>query len=113
MNMKYLILSILIASFTVSSCGDKKPAVRVETPKQEVLKPDTIDDVPEPVIEEVVEEVIPEVRVVVVKEGEWLYSIARNEYGSIQGWRKIYEANKDKIDNPDIIFPNQELIIPE
>ncbi len=113
MKMKYLLLSILVLTIIISSCADKNPEVQVETPKQEVMKPDTVVDEPEPVIEEVVEEVIPEERVVVVKKGEWLYDIARNEYGSMHEWRKIYEANKDKIDNPDFIYPNQELIIPE
>lgn len=27
-------------------------------------------------------------------------------------WQKIFEANKDKIDDPDKIFPGQELTIP-
>ena len=27
-------------------------------------------------------------------------------------WQKIFEANRDKLDNPDKIFPGQELIIP-
>jgi nucleoid-associated protein YgaU len=28
-------------------------------------------------------------------------------------WQKIYDANRDKLDNPDKIFPGQELIIPQ
>lgn len=27
-------------------------------------------------------------------------------------WQKIYDANRDKLDNPDKIFPGQELVIP-
>lgn len=27
-------------------------------------------------------------------------------------WQKIYEANRDKLDDPDKIFPGQELTIP-
>jgi nucleoid-associated protein YgaU len=27
-------------------------------------------------------------------------------------WQKIFEANRDKLDNPDKIFPGQELVIP-
>ncbi len=27
-------------------------------------------------------------------------------------WQKIYDANRDKLDNPDKIFPGQELTIP-
>ena len=28
-------------------------------------------------------------------------------------WQKIYDANRDKLDNPDKIFPGQELTIPQ
>ena len=28
-------------------------------------------------------------------------------------WQKIHEANRDKIDDPDKIFPGQELTIPQ
>ena len=28
-------------------------------------------------------------------------------------WQQIYEANRDKIDDPDKIFPGQELTIPQ
>ena len=114
MKIRHLLSSAVILALLATSCGDKKPKeVQVETPKQEVVKPDTIIEETEPVVEEVVEEAPPRERVVVVKEGEWLYDIARAEYGSMHEWKKIYEANKEKIDNPDMIYPNQELIIPE
>lgn len=37
-----------------------------------------------------------------------------SKIGSKHGvsWQKIFEANKDKIDDPDKIFPGQELTIP-
>jgi len=114
MKLRYLIFSALIITILIPSCGEKKKEVQVETPAQEVMKPDTVVEEPAPIIEEVVVEVEePTERTVIVREGEWLYDIARNEYGSMHEWRKIYEANKDKIDNPDVIYPNQELIIPE
>jgi nucleoid-associated protein YgaU len=28
-------------------------------------------------------------------------------------WQKIFDANRDKLENPDKIFPGQELIIPQ
>jgi nucleoid-associated protein YgaU len=28
-------------------------------------------------------------------------------------WQDIYEANRDKLDDPDKIFPGQELNIPQ
>jgi len=117
MKKRYSLLSIIVLVVFLSSCGDKeeKKPVQKETPVQEVLKPDTAAQ--EVVIEEeappMEEEQIPQDRVVTVQKGEWLYDIARREYGSMHEWRKIYEANKDNISNPDVIYPNQELIIPE
>jgi nucleoid-associated protein YgaU len=37
-----------------------------------------------------------------------------SKIGSHHGvsWHKIFEANRDKLDDPDKIFPGQELIIP-
>lgn len=49
----------------------------------------------------------------VVKPGDSLSKIARREYGDARKWPAIFEANKDTIKNPDLIFPGQKLIIPE
>ncbi len=45
--------------------------------------------------------------------GDSLSKIAKREYGDASKWRQIYQANKDVIDNPDLIEPGQNLIIPE
>ncbi|HEX8287958.1 MAG TPA: LysM peptidoglycan-binding domain-containing protein [Pyrinomonadaceae bacterium] len=29
------------------------------------------------------------------------------------GWKEIFEANRDKLDDPDKIYPGQELVIPQ
>jgi nucleoid-associated protein YgaU len=49
-----------------------------------------------------------------VVEGEYLGKIAGywEIYNNWRQWTKIYEANKDKIKNPDIIWPGWELKIP-
>jgi nucleoid-associated protein YgaU len=44
--------------------------------------------------------------------GDSLSEIARREYGDASEWRRIYEANKHLIKNPDLIYPGQELSIP-
>jgi nucleoid-associated protein YgaU len=44
--------------------------------------------------------------------GDSLSEIARREYGSANEWQRIYEANKDIIKNPDLIYPGQQLTIP-
>ena len=45
-----------------------------------------------------------------VQSGDTLSKIASN-YGTT--WQAIFEANKDKLDDPDKIFPGQELSIPQ
>lgn len=47
-----------------------------------------------------------------VAKGESLSRIAKRYYGDAKQWRKIFDANKDKIENPDLIFPGQVLKIP-
>jgi len=49
-----------------------------------------------------------------VAAGDTLSAIAKKYYGDAGKYMKIYEANKDLIgDNPDMIKPGQELIIPK
>ena len=47
-----------------------------------------------------------------VKSGDCLYNIAKKMYGNGADYKKIYNANKDKIKNPNLIYPNQVLTIP-
>jgi nucleoid-associated protein YgaU len=48
----------------------------------------------------------------VVKKGETLGKIAQQYYGKASFYNKIFEANTDKLKNPDMIYPDQELVIP-
>lgn len=49
----------------------------------------------------------------VVVKGDSLSRIAAGQYGNPQKWRRIYEANRDLIKDPDLIYPGQQLRIPE
>lgn len=44
--------------------------------------------------------------------GDSLSKIAKQYYGNASRWRKIFEANRDQISNPDLIRPGQVLKIP-
>ncbi len=44
--------------------------------------------------------------------GDSLSKIAKREYGDATKWRAIFEANKDKIKDPDLIHPGQVLTLP-
>jgi nucleoid-associated protein YgaU len=47
-----------------------------------------------------------------VKSGDSLSKIAKNELGDGNAWKKIFEANRDVLDDPDKIFPGQTLKLP-
>ena len=47
-----------------------------------------------------------------VASGDSLSRIAKRFYGDSNQWRKIFEANRDQIDDPDLIHPGQKLKIP-
>lgn len=52
-------------------------------------------------------------RTYTVVAGDTLSEIAKAHYGKAGRWRAIFEANRDRIDDPDRIFPGQVLDIPE
>lgn len=47
-----------------------------------------------------------------VVKGESLWAIAKKYYGNGQDFAKIYEANKDKIKDKNLIYPGQKLVLP-
>lgn len=47
-----------------------------------------------------------------VAKGETLGKIAKHYYGNAMKYTKIFEANTDILKNPDVIHPDQELVIP-
>lgn len=57
--------------------------------------------------------ITPTVRVVTVQPGFTLWAIARDSYGEGPMYVRVYEANKDKIRDPDLIYPGQVFTIPE
>lgn len=54
----------------------------------------------------------PKVRTHTVKKGDTLWGIAKKYYGNGAKYTKIYEANKSKIKNPNLIYPGQVFTIP-
>ena len=51
-------------------------------------------------------------RTITVQAGDSLSKIAKREYGDANKWHVIFEANRDKIENPDLIHPGQVLTLP-
>ena len=52
------------------------------------------------------------VKTYTVKSGDCLWNIAKKYYGNGARYSDIYNANKDKISNPNLIYPGQVLTIP-
>ena len=47
-----------------------------------------------------------------VKSGETLGKIAKHYYGNASKYNAIFKANTNILKNPDLIYPGQELVIP-
>jgi nucleoid-associated protein YgaU len=52
-------------------------------------------------------------RTYVVQGGDSLSKISKKFYGDANSWKRIFEANKDVVKNPDLIQPGWKLRIPE
>ncbi|WP_019295436.1 MULTISPECIES: LysM peptidoglycan-binding domain-containing protein [unclassified Leisingera] len=55
----------------------------------------------------------PLVRAVTIQKGDTLWAISQEKYGSGFLYVRLFEANKDAIRNPDLIYPGQVFTIPE
>ncbi|MDO4295017.1 MAG: LysM peptidoglycan-binding domain-containing protein [bacterium] len=47
-----------------------------------------------------------------VQRGDCLWNIAKKQLGKGSRWQEIYQLNKDKINNPNLIYPGQVLTLP-
>ena len=54
----------------------------------------------------------PSEKIYEVQPGDSLSKIAKREYGDANQWNRIFEANKDVLNDPNKIFPGQKLKIP-
>lgn len=48
----------------------------------------------------------------IVRSGDTLSAIAKEHYGKSSAWRFLFDANRDVIDDPDRIYPGQQIKIP-
>jgi LysM repeat protein len=54
----------------------------------------------------------PVARTYIVRKGDTLWAIARSFYGNGALYPRIFDANRDKIKNPNLIYPAQVFVIP-
>ena len=48
----------------------------------------------------------------VIQKGDSLSAIAKRYYGNAQDYPRIFDANREVIKNPDLIYPGQKIRIP-
>ena len=78
----------------------KQPATPAEPPKA------TVQEAPRPTA------TAPKTATYTVKSGDCLWNIAKKYLGDGSRYNEIYNLNKDKIKNPNLIYPNQVLTLP-
>jgi nucleoid-associated protein YgaU len=59
------------------------------------------------------EEAATQARTYTVRGGDSLWKISEEMYGDGNEWNRIYEANRDRIKDPDLIQPGWVLTIPD
>ena len=47
-----------------------------------------------------------------VEKGDNLSAISKRFYGKSKYWKQIFDANRDTIENPDLIYPGQTIKLP-
>ncbi|MBW2558009.1 MAG: LysM peptidoglycan-binding domain-containing protein [Deltaproteobacteria bacterium] len=120
MKRGILLISILVSVglvFFISGCCAKKQSVTstpVTQAEETVVEEVIVLEEGDSVLAEILEEMAPLTGNHVVKSGECLWWIAEYEniYNDPFMWPLIYNTNKDKINNPDLIYPGQTLDIP-
>jgi nucleoid-associated protein YgaU len=90
----------------------KAKAARLERQQRAVESAARRRERREEVEREAKERAAAQARVYVVKSGDSLSKTAKEILGDVNRWPEIFEANKDKIKDPNLIHPGQELRIP-
>jgi len=104
---------LLILAILIFGCADK-PVEQVEPPAKvvqaepaTVVMPETKAEFNEtnPAVYETV------AYTYIIKPGDWLSTIAMDQLGSVDDWRKIRKWNYSRIESVHLIFPYDELVL--
>lgn len=82
---------------------------RLETP----FKREAPEALPTPTGDPAPDAAAPLVRAVTVQKGDTLWAISQQRYGSGFLYVRVFEANREAIRDPDLIYPGQVFTIPE
>ena len=106
---------------TVTLCGDcSSPAVREQAIQiagnvagvEKVVADDLTAPEPEPAEPEAPAEPEEKAEIYEIVSGDTLGGIAKKYYGKASAYMRIFEANRDIIDDPNKIYPGQKIRIP-
>ncbi|MGL6218518.1 MAG: LysM peptidoglycan-binding domain-containing protein [Lacrimispora sphenoides] len=75
-----------------------------------IVEEQTVPVAPEPELER--QGTPPAAKTYTVTKGDCLWAIAKKQLGNGSRWQEIYSLNKDKISNPNVIYPGQVLTMP-
>lgn len=109
-DVPYKVASASAKVAAVERKSTTKPIRKSMRPKDEGAK--KLAAVTEPAATANIEADSAKPKVIKVRRGDSLWRIARRHLGKGKKWAAFYKANKDKIDNPDLIYPGQVLILP-
>ncbi|WP_028573730.1 LysM peptidoglycan-binding domain-containing protein [Desulfonatronovibrio hydrogenovorans] len=119
---RYLLLAILLLAMVGFGCAKKPVTPEPEPPKEEVKveapAPTPAPEptpAPQPTAREIYERnysMLPTSHTVVKGECLWWIAEYQQIYNDPFMWPLIYKANRDKIRNPDLIYPGQVFQIP-
>ena len=115
-------MQVSLESYTITEDAsqglDMTVAITLKQYVSYVTKKDTVLEVSADgeatIIEETKREAssAPKAQTYTVKAGDCLWTIAKKYYNDGARYKDIYEANKDKLKSPNLIYPRQELILP-
>jgi nucleoid-associated protein YgaU len=104
------IVEVLSGIAGIDTVNDGMTVAAPEPPRAEPEPAPKAETAPEP---EAAPAADDGARTYTVKSGDSLWKIAEAMYGNGSKYTKIFDANRDILDDPDRIFPGQELKIPD
>lgn len=106
---------------TISLLSLQGGAAKTVEPKENKVKPElkeiaedeTLPPAEPETVEVEEEKVIRTGSSVIIRRGDNLWRVARRNYGAGIRYTTIFDANRDQVRNPDLIYPGQVLKVPE
>jgi uncharacterized protein YidB (DUF937 family) len=87
-------------------------AINQVTPEGQIPEESNLESMVQTIAEEELPPEAPAQQTYTVVSGDTLSAIAQRFYGDANAYMRIFEANRDKLNDPNLIHPGQELVIP-